>query len=270
MPALLIGVILGEPDNTDVIDTGEPVRVGPPGSVCADVFCVVVPVEQGAWGYFVDDRPEEDTVHGARCLYPRVGFVAETAHWGVDACGGVVGEHEVYPVPLLLECQGVGDSSFYVHTGDVFVREPVFPGYSVLPVDTACPAEPEAVRVAEIENGAAHDADNVGAELLEPVFYNRVVAVSVEGFMITVDEKHHDTLFSQEVIKLGELGGAGDEPKIAELDNSVGAEPLTHVDGLVLDPAVVSVPVACDNRFSGVFEVFPNVFHIPTIPDGWI
>ena len=263
MPVFLVAVVFGEADDTDVINGGGTVRLRPVRGVCADVFGVVVPVEQGAWGYFVDDRPEEDTVHSARCLYPRFGFVAEAPQWGVDACGCVVGEHEVYPVPLLLECQGVGDSGFYVNAGDVFVGEPVFPGCPVLPVDASCPAEPEAVCAAEVENGSAHDADNVGAELLEPVFYNRVVAVGVEGFVITVYEKHHDTLFGQEVVEFGELTGAGDEPKIAELDNSVGAEPLTHVDGLVLDPTVVAMPVTRDNRFGGIFEVFPNVFHIP-------
>lgn len=195
MAALIMGVVFGETDNTDVINGSYAVGLSTSCRVCAGVLSVVVPVEERTGRYFVDDRPEEDTVHITGCFYPRVRRVPDAFHWNIDSCGCVMGEHEIYPVTFLLDRAGVSDGGFCVHAGDVFVREPVFPGGAVLPVDTARSAEPETVGAAEIENGAAHDADNIRAELLETVFYGGVVAVGVEGLVITIYEENCDTLF---------------------------------------------------------------------------
>lgn len=257
-----MGVVFSETDNMDVINGNYAVGLSTSCRVCAGVLSVVVSVEERTGRYFVDDRPKEDTVHIAGCFYPQIGRVPYAFHWDNNTCGRVMGEHKVDPVSLLLECQGVSDSSFYIHAGDVFVGEPVFPGDAVLPVYAACPAEPKAVCAAEIKNGTAHDADNIRAELLEPVFYSWARAVGVEWFVITVYEEHCDTLLNQKVIEFGELCRAGDEPEVAELDNSVGVEALAHVNSFVFDPAVVAVPVARDDCFGGVFEVFPNICHV--------
>lgn len=196
MAALIMGVVFGETDNTDVIKGSYAVGLSMSCRVCAGVLGVVVSVEERSGCYFVDDRPEEDTVHVAGGFYPRVGRVPDAFHWNIDSCGCVMGEHEIYPVPLLLECAGVSDGGFCVHAGDVFVGEPVFSSGAVLTVDATCPAEPETVCAAEIKNGTAHDADNIRAELLEPVFYSWARAVGVERFVITVYKEHCDTLLT--------------------------------------------------------------------------
>lgn len=259
---LFVGIVFGETDNTDVINGSYAVELSTSCRVCASVLSVVVSVEEHTGCYFVNDRPEEDTVHVAGCFYPRVRRVPDAFHWNIDSCGCVMGEHEVYPASLLLECQGVSDSGFYIHAGDVFVREPIFPSDAVLPVDTTRPAEPKTLGATEIKNGATHDADNIRAELLKPVFYSWARAVCVEWFVITVYEEHCDTLLAQKVIEFGELCCTGDETEVAELHNSIGSEPLAHVNSLVFDPAIVSVPVTSDHSFGGVFEVFPNVCHV--------